>query len=258
MKKNQVAIFFSLTILSCGFTNNADINKGDFNKNIPIGHTKELKTEINFAVGDLNIKPCSNHLAEGEYNYSDEKLKPVISFNEESGKGYLKISAFDDNEDKDYNDSDSCQWNIALNKNIKNGITVKMIAGKGNIDLHDCAITRFETKMAAGELDINLRNTSVPNLNFKAIAGEAVIDLSGKWKNDLNADIKGGVGEITLKLPSQVGIRMNITGLIGDIDTPGFTKEGNTYTNDSYGKTDETLYIELTGGVGNVSIELVD
>ena len=246
--------------MACSFTGTSDSNKNEFRKNIPLGRAKEVKTEISFAAGELNISPCSNHLAEGNYTYSKEELKPEITYTEESKIGHLRIEAFDEDMDMDKNmdNKDSCRWNIGLNKNIQNDLDLEMLAGEGNIDLHGCNIIRFDMKMLAGDLDVDLRNTSVPRLKFKALVGQAVIDLSGKWENDLDADIKGGVGEITLKLPSKVGTKITIVGILGDIDAPDFKKHNNTYTNAAYGNTDQTLYIELTGGLGNVNVELVE
>jgi hypothetical protein len=39
-------------------------------------------------------------------------------------------------------------------------------------------------------------------------AGEVTVDLTGDWQNDLDVNIEGGVGEITLRLPRGVGVRV--------------------------------------------------
>jgi len=107
-------------------------------------------------------------------------------------------------------------------------------------------------------MDIDLSNTSVPDVSFKALAGEAVIDLSGKWDNDMHASLQGGVGEMTLMLPADAGIRMEVHALIGDVDAPGLMKKGRYYTSESFGQTSENFYIDFTGGIGNLEVVLVD
>lgn len=112
--------------------------------------------------------------------------------------------------------------------------------------------------MTAGEVEINLRNTSVPDVDFKALAGEATLNLSGAWKNNMLADIRGGFGSITLILPSDVGVELEISGILGDVDAPRMRKDGNTYFNKAFGETAHTLYLDVNGGIGDVSVEWVE
>ena len=258
MKKIYIFISLSMAIVAMGFVHDPDLKQKEVKKSISMGKAKEIKTEISFTVGKLNINASSNQLTEGAYRFYIDKWEPVFSYNEENEIGYLKIKTIDEKGNRNFDDKDHSEWNISLNKHIKNDLTIKTIAGEGDIDLQDCNLKRFEFSMAAGDIKINLRNTSVPDLVFKAAVGSAVIDLSGKWNNDLNATMKGGIGELTLKLPSHTGIKLDIHGGLGETHAHGFRKENGTYTNSLFGKTKESLYIDFSGGIGNVNVLLVD
>lgn len=257
MRKYRMITIAVLIIVFFGFVS-FDFPFQEFRKNIESDKAKSMKTDITFIAGRLNISHTSNLLCEGVYKYHRDYWKPEISYNEDSQIGYLEIKVADDRKEKNYNDSDNTEWNIALNKNIRNDLKVKMLAGIGNIDMQSCKMDGLEFEMLAGEVKINLKNTSVPNLEFKALTGEAEIDLSGKWENDLNAEIKGGVGELTIKLPSDIGIKLNITGGLGEVNAHGFIKHNRVYTNELYGKTKESLYLDISGGIGEVNIHMVD
>jgi hypothetical protein len=258
MKTIYIFICLGLAIIPMGFMSGSQSPQKEIKKSIALGNAKELKTEISFTAGELNINSSTDHLADGTYRFYIDKWKPDITYREETQTGYLKIRTIDERKSRNYDNEDNCEWNISLNKKVLNDLTVKMIAGKGHIDLHDCNLKRFDFTMAAGEIDINLRNTSVPDLKFEAAVGSGVIDLSGKWNNDLNASMKGGVGELTLKLPSHTGIKLNIHGGLGETNAPGLKKQNGTYTNALFGKTKESLYIDFSGGIGNVNVQLVD
>ena len=230
----------------------------ELKKNIDANKAKTVKTDITFPAGKLYISPNGKSFCEGLYKFRKDFWEPDISYYEESEAGYLKIAVEDNRHDKHYDETDQNEWIIAFNRDIRNDMKIEMIAGESNIDLQDCNIDKFEFEMVAGETYINLKNTSVPFLEFRAIAGQAEIDLSGKWKNDLNAEIKGGVGELTIKLPSEVGVKVSITGGLGEVSAPGFDKHNRVYTNDLYGKTKASLYIEVTGGIGNVTLRMDD
>jgi hypothetical protein len=69
--------------------------------------------------------------------------------------------------------------------------------------------------------------------------------------------IQGGVGEATVMLPSEVGVRAKAEGGIGKINAEGLTREGNSYVNDAYGNSDVILEVDVEGGVGEINLEVV-
>ncbi len=216
---------------------------------------ESVKTEISFVTGELNIDHAlSNDFFKGNFDYEKEKWKPEVSFTSEGKQGKLSIISTDGSGDRDYDDSDQSHWNLVFDQNTENDIDIDLFAAEGNINLADCNIKSFDLNMKAGDIGLNLHNTSIRHLYLSAIAGEADVDLTGKWKNDLNAKIVGGVGELHMTLPADIGVKMEISGLLGDITTPGFEKNGHFYTNSLYGKTDYTLYLDIFGGIGDINI----
>ena len=84
---------------------------------------------------------------------------------------------------------------------------------------------------------------------------EVELDLVGQWDHDLDASIKGGVGEITVHLPSNVGVRVDASKGIGSIKAHGFMKEGGDYVNEAYGKSGVTLSIDINAGIGEIRLK---
>ncbi|MBN2215605.1 MAG: hypothetical protein JW723_15340 [Bacteroidales bacterium] len=252
-------IFASITLVATWnifFDNNNPSEKGE---NISTRKLKEVRTDIAFLNGTLTVTTKTlNKLYAGEYKYQKEEWKPAISYAEEEGTGYLEIISTDEREEKQYDSSDNNEWDISLNKDIKNDLNIRMGAGIGKFDLSGSNLKRFDFQMTAGEVDINLSNTSLPELRMKAIAGKATIDLTGEWHNDLHASITGGVGELSFILPVTVGTRMEITGILANIYAPGFEKNGHTYTNSKFSDTKETMYIEIFGGIGEINVMMQD
>jgi hypothetical protein len=220
---------------------------------------REAHTEIKFPAGKLNITSAEKHkFFTSDFHSCSDFREPQIDFMEDGNKANLRITTNQEQQSFDYDDDDtnSCTWNLNFNKKVENDITISMIAGQGLIDLSDCNLKAFDFKMTAGEVKLNLKNTSVPYLNFRAAAGDIEMDLTGKWKNDLRANIKGGVGEITVKIPDNTGVKIEISGILGEVNVPStFKKKHKTYVNELYGKTSETLYLDIFGGIGEVNIE---
>src|SRR5882724_10094345 len=89
-------------------------------------------------------------------------------------------------------------------------------------------------------------------LELKIGAGQVDVDLTGDRKTDLTADIEGGVGQANIRLPKNVGVIVHASGGIGSIESHGLKHEGDTYTNDAYGKTPATIRLKVEGGIGQI------
>jgi len=249
-----ILIFFTSTVP--GKTN----VQGSFKdkKSIDKGNTTFVNVQISFLGGTMEVSGGSKKLMNAKFDYSETKWKPEVSYQIKNKIGNLKVWMPDAGDDIEIDDDDINEWDVKLNDEVPMDLSIKLGGGVGNYDLSKLTMNSLEIRLIGGELEINLRNSSLPRLDFKAIAGEATIDLSGIWENDLDADFVGGVGELNLMLPEKVGVRVNATGILGNIDAPEFTKEKSIYTNDAFRETDVTLYIDIFGGIGNVNLELVE
>jgi hypothetical protein len=227
-------------------------------KSVNIGNATFVNVQISFLGGTIDISGGSNELMNARFKYSETEWKPEVEYVVKNKIGNLKLWMPDAGDDISINDDDLNEWDVRLNNDIPMDLTIKLGGGEGNYDLSKLKMNSLEIRLGGGKLDINLSNSSFPKLDFKAIAGEATIDLSGKWENDLDADFVCGVGELNLKLPEKVGVRVHATGILGNINAPDFAKDGSTYTNDSIRKTKVTLYVDIFGGIGNVNLELVE
>jgi len=254
MKKSIFLVCLFVTFGSFGPTILAQSKSKLFKKSIDIGRAKDVRTDISFFAGELNINSETTMLAECFYGYKDGFIKPDMTYREVGTIGYLSVVS--EKKDKGIINDETNRWNLSLNKDVKNSLSINLKAGKSTIDLEGCNLSSFDYKMTAGESKINLRNTSVPQVKFNLLAGESLIDLSGKWKNDGVADIKGGVGEVTVKVPYKTGVIIYVTGLLGDVSIPFFDRDGDAYVNDSYKKSKNTLTIYIHGAIGQINVKM--
>jgi hypothetical protein len=88
-------------------------------------------------------------------------------------------------------------------------------------------------------------------------AGKTTVDLTGDYAQNFDASIQGGVGEATVLLPSEVGVKAKAQGGLGKINAEGLEKVGDSYVNDAYGESDVTLDVDVRGGVGQIKLEVV-
>jgi hypothetical protein len=225
---------------------------------IDLDDAESVRVDIDMAAGELNADGGTSKLLEADFTYNVEELKPEVTY----GGGTLSIQTPDVGETitslwdiDDYRN----EWTLLFNEGVPIDMTIDMGAGEADLELGSLSLTRLDLNAGAGNISLNLSDSdSLTRLDVDSGAGIISIDLTGEWQGDLDADIKGGVGELTLRLPSGVGVRVQIEGGLVNVDNSGMIKDGNDYVNNAYGESDVTLRIDISAGVGQINLRLVD
>ena len=127
----------------------------------------------------------------------------------------------------------------------------KMHSESKSVDLENAQTVRAKLQMGAGEMHITGGADQLMDGDFSYNVSE--------WKPKVSYDvsIEGGVGEATVLLPSEVGVKAKAEGGLGKINAKGLEKVGDSYVNDAYGESDTNLSVDVKGGVGEINLEVV-
>jgi hypothetical protein len=101
---------------------------------------------------------------------------------------------------------------------------------------------------------MDLDSLTLTGLDFEMGAGETTVDLTGDYDQDFDANIEGGVGEATVLVPSEVGVKVRAEGGLGKINAKGLKREGDSYVNDAYGDSDVALEVDVQGASGRSTL----
>jgi len=189
---------------------------------------KSAHAKLEMSAGQLTINGGSANLLEADFNYSDSYDEPRVEYSVADGVGQLSVSQ--DSRSVHIGHSEN-GWSLHFSKDLPLELKIDMGAGQGNLHLRDIPLTRLDLNIGAGQVDV---------------------DLTGDRKTDLTADIEGGVGQANIRLPKNVGVIVRASGGIGRIESHGLKHEGDTYTNDAYGKTPATIRLKVEGGIGQI------
>ncbi len=217
---------------------------------------ESVRAEIEMRAGTLKIAGGADALMEADFVYNVDEWKPVVSYEVEAGRGDLSVR-MPRGQWSNFGEGVKYEWDLRLNDDVPVDLYVELGAGESRLDLASLHLMRLKVMTGAGETHVDVGgNPTLTKLNIYSGAGEVELDLVGHWDHDLDASIKGGVGEITVKLPSDVGVRVDVSKGIGSIKADGFMKDGGDYVNDAYGKSGVTLSIDINAGIGEIRLEI--
>ena len=198
-------------------------------QSVDLKDAKSAHAKLEMGAGELTINSGATHFMEADFNYTDSYDEPKVEYSVANGVGQVTISQ--DSRSSVHIGHSQNDWSLHFGKDTPLELKVDMGAGQGNLHLRDVPLTRLDLNIGAGQVDV---------------------DLTGERKTDLTADIEGGVGQANIRLPKNIGVIAHASGGIGSIETHGLKHDGDSYTNDAYGKSPTTIRLKVEGGIGQI------
>ena len=227
-------------------------------RSIDLGDAESIDARIQMGAGKLMVSGGSANVMDAEFTYNVADWKPEVSYRETGEKGTLRVGQ-PEGHGISLGGRVRYEWEIRLNDGIPMDLEVDLGAGTGRLDLGDLSLMDLKIMAGAGEVEVLLNGRpEVEDLEVQVGAGDVTVDLSGDWRDDLDADIKGGVGRLTLRLPSDVGVRVDAEKGIGKVSARGLRRKGGAYVNEAYGRSGVTLSIDCAAGIGSIILETDD
>lgn len=240
MKKNNTLrwtagiLVLWLLISGCGLLNTTTVGDDrNETQTVELGAAEAAKVQIDMGVGELSVAGEAGSLMEADFRYNVAELQPRVNYTVNGSQGELVI----DHQDRDFaipvGRTVTSVWNLRFNNSVPIDMSISTGVAGSALDLHALNLTRLQIDVGAG-------NTTV--------------DLSGALDHDLKASITGGVGNLTVKLPGDMGVRVSPDTAIGGLTNSGLIKDGNDYVNVAFGSAAHTLYLEISAGVGSINL----
>jgi hypothetical protein len=236
-----VALAAVAATLACSVLNRPTVGQMQREtQTVELGSASSANVELNFPIGELQVEGGAGDLMQATFRTNVEDWESLVEYDVQGDEGQLRVSQ-PGAEGANYlplGDALSDvvnEWEIALSDDVPLELSIQLGAGVGSL--------------ALSRLDLS-------RLMIESGASVTTIDLTGAWPHDVRASVTGGIGELTINLPSEMGVRVNSdTGLVS-VTTSGLTPDGDGYVNSAYGSAPYTLTLDLSAGVGSVELRV--
>ena len=203
-------------------------------QSIDLQSAKTVTANIDMPSGTLDLAGGASKLLDANFAYRDRDGKPQTNYTVSKDEGILDITQ--ENLSHVHLAGSGNDWRLRFSGGVPIDFNLNLGAGKGNVNLQGLDVAHADLKVGVGRLDL---------------------DLTGPRKSDMHVDIEGGVGAAVIRLPRNIGVRVHAGDGLGDVSAGGLHHEGDDYTNDEVGKSPNTIYVNVTGGVGHLTLEQV-
>jgi hypothetical protein len=191
---------------------------------------RELELELNMGAGELTVVPGADEWVEGTIEYRDSKYEPDVSYKLKGTKGTAVIQQNTKGIENINFGKIKNIWELSLTNKIPLNLTINSGASDTNIDLKGLKISGLEVNAGVGDI---------------------TIDLGGNWEESFDATLALGVGETTVILPKEIGVRIDSSKGIGSAEFIGLISKGDgIYVNEAYEDAEVIIHLTTDLGVG--------
>lgn len=101
----------------------------------------------------------------------------------------------------------------------------------------------------------NLANANASNIRVVGGVGSVALDFGGQWSQDVAVDVEVSLGKLTLHVPRDVGVRVEVQKIFASFDYVGLIKRDGAYFSDNWERAPHRLRVRAGTRFGGIELD---
>jgi hypothetical protein len=239
---------------------------------------EELEVSVEYGAGKMFITPGeAGSLYKATLRYDADAFKPLTQYED----GRLRIG-IEGGSIRGRN-MKSGQLDLALSTRVPLDLDLKFGAVEAVVELGGLRIREGHIQTGASETNLSVSKSNTErcsmfeievgaaefeaqglgNLNCAAYkvqggVGDVTLDFNGAWRVDADVEIDMGLGQLTLRVPRGLGVKVQKKGFLASFDSEGLVKRGNMYYSENWDKAGNRVSFDIDAAFGSIRIQWVE
>jgi hypothetical protein len=240
--------------------------------------TSALQVRITYGAGRMALHPAATPvLYQMQMRYDAERTEPLYDY--QLAAHTLRVG-IQKHTTTYHGDEKGGDMQLALAKTVPLDMSMELGAVQADIDLSGLTVERLKMDIGASEttirfdtlnrtrmraLDLNIGaasvravrmgNANVRDITAKIGVGSLDLDLGGDWTGEMDLTTEVALGSVTVHVPRDVGVRLEVEKFLASIDTEGMTKRGDTYYSDNWDSAKRRVRIRAHATLGGFELD---
>jgi hypothetical protein len=246
---------------------------------------EQLRVFVEHGAGTLRIHPAgSGQLYRVALRYDEDIFTPRVRYTLTSSSLRVTMQSADrrgNRRDFDWDD-DAQSLDLQLTPDVPLALSVRFGAGRADVDLGGLNIRtlsvetgasqsqlRFDTpnagscrfmelKVGAAEFRaFGLGNARCDRITLDAGVGDILLDLSGDLPEGFagTVSVHMGLGGLEVRVPEDLGVRLNVRRFLASVERVGFIAEGNgSWVTPNWNEATRKITLDIRAVFGRIEI----
>jgi hypothetical protein len=238
-----------------------------------------LAVHVSYGAGRLDVRSTTERvLYHMELRYDAERDTPIYEFDAVARR--LDLGAHTSKARLIRNDGGG-EMRLELPRGVPIDLALDFGAVKGDLDLRGVALDRLNIQTGASETRVRFDSTArrpireieadagAARLEMVDIAaaapgsvkvhigvGGADLDFGRVWRNDIAVQVEAALGSVTLHVPREVGIQLELDRALSGFDHEGMRRlGGNGWVSDNWNTASRRLRVYAETALGKLRID---
>jgi hypothetical protein len=246
--------------------------------------TSELHVHVEYGVGRFDLRGATTPvLYSMELRYDDNSATPLHRFDGTAGTldiGVKDVSSGSRWMHRGSDDANRSAMRLALAPEVPLDLTLSLGATEAHVDLGGLTLRGLHVESGAAEetidfstpnrarmgnitVDVGAAGLTARNLananasTLRVHGGVSAIDLGfgGQWTGDIDAEVQIILGKVTLRVPRDVGVRLDMQRFLTSFDNDGLEKRDGSYYSANWDTATYHLRVHVQTTFGGIVID---
>ena len=242
-----------------------------------LGDTLPLQVFVNYAAGKVVVHGTTDPLLYSlQLAYDPRRSEPLYRFDEASRLLRLGVQKRSDGGDG----GAEGQLRLDLSTVVPMDLRLDVGAAGADLDLGGLRLQRLAVQNGASEAVVHfdtpnrspmqlmelevgaatlrargLANARARELRVNVGVGTADLDFGGEWTSDLDVQLEVALGKATLRVPEDVGIRIDLSRFLASFDRSDFVKRGDAWYSANWDTATRRMRVRTRAVLGELQVE---
>jgi hypothetical protein len=237
-----------------------------------------LLVRLEHTAGSLDLGAADTPLLYvAHLRYNAERVQPVYAFTPATRT--LRVGTARRDDSRSLDEKSAGELRVGLTPRAPLDLELHLGAVKADLDLSRLRIDHLKVESGASEATVRfdvpnaermraldfdvgaasltatrLANANADNIRVKAAVGSVDLDFGGSWSQDVELALDMQLGSASLRVPRDVGVRVDASRMLMGFEHDGLTKRGDAWYSDNWDSARYKLRVQSRMLVGRLEL----
>lgn len=281
-RRTQLIVLFVVLLTPCGGANAQSWRTVESARQLH--DSAEHRVHVRYGAGRIDIAATSAPLLYSmTLRYDEATTTPIHQYDASARTLTLGVDGESSKFSRNMGDKSKGEMRLTLSRSVPIDLDLELGATKAQLDLGGLSLlglhlasgasetlldfsTPNQTRMRTLDIDVgaasfearNLANANASTVHVRGGVGSVELDFAGQWSQDMTVDADLALGKLTLHLPHDVGVRVEVQKFLASFDQQGLRKRGDAYYSDNWDSAKYHLRLRAQTTFGGIELDRVD